>query len=178
MADQPYLRVDIPCAASLHTDRPGQAAGAMALGAGLSSRLPAILRARLGWTYGVDVQTAPGRVASSIQVCCFVQEDAQDAALNIIREELMRLKQGITADELRSFCASSTVGFIEAFGTSPASTNFLCDYLRVGLLPDAIAARVPDFLELDLDTACDALSRLPVELMLTTTVLPGRSGAA
>ena len=171
MANQAFLRVDLPCAASLHPDRPGQSAGSMALGYGLSSRLPSILRARLGWTYGVDVETPPARDASSFHVSCFVQEDVTFEARDIIERELRKLTDGIHPDELKCFLAQATLGFINSFESSWNTTDLYCDYLRMGLLPDGVEQRARDFLELTLDEACDALSRLPVDLMVSTTVL-------
>lgn len=113
--------------------------GTIALGGTFTSRLNALLREKRGYTYGVRATAQVLRDTGVLTIGTRVRTDATRDAMVDLVGELVKIQEGLTAEELGKARGADRQDTVEALAGRSATAQTYAWYQAMGLGPDGPA---------------------------------------
>lgn len=133
--------------------------GTIVLGGTFTSRLNQLLREKRGYTYGVKARMTEPRGDGVVTISTRIRTDATAPASTDLVEELGRLKDGVTPEEVKKAQGAWRQDVVEAMETKEGVVDTFAPYQRAGLGPDAVAKAL---------AAMDAVTKSDVDAAMKT----------
>ena len=169
-ASQTVLRVMLPAWAPEDPMRVAGDLGVVALGGTFTSRLNALLREEKGYTYGARADLYTGRGYGVVVASTNVFGDVTGPALTDLSTELVRIRDGVSAQEAGKARASGRTDAIETAASRSGTADMLVGLALDGRPADGQVADLRLGARADASDISRALRRLQLDKALVVVV--------